>query len=109
MIRNAVIHIANEQPIVVDLFERPSPADLTLICTNVRTLDGRRPVFIDDGASVFVFPLSHIRFVEIPNAAETSLVPLSGGAAAAGAGESEPELDIEPEIDEDFLRRVREI
>ena len=35
-------------------------------CTNMRTLDGKRPVFIDDINAVFFFPYLHVRFVEIP-------------------------------------------
>jgi len=84
-----------DQPIVADLVEEPKPGDLNLICTNVRTLDGKRPVFIDHSDSTFVFPYAGIRFVEIP----------SGEGRVGAAEAAEPE---ELEIDEDFLRRVRE-
>ena len=113
VIRNAVLHIANEQPLLCDLFEMPDPADVALRCTNLRMLDGKRPIFIDDIRSVFVFPYLHIRFVEVPAAAaaEAGLpvdvpVPVAVGASQA------PELvedDGELEIDEDFLRRIREV
>ena len=66
MIQNAVLHIANEQPLVVDLYEMPNAADVSLVCTNVRMLGGKKPVFIDHATSVFVFPYDTIRFVEIP-------------------------------------------
>ena len=45
MIRDAVIHLLSEQPVIADLFEMPSPGDVTLLCTNLRTKDGKRPVF----------------------------------------------------------------
>lgn len=108
MIRNAVLHLMNEQPMIADLFEQPSASDQGLRCTNLRTLDGRRPVFIDDIASVFFFPYLHIRFVEIPPA---SLARPGKAAtpeptmALATTGQPEPDL----EIDEDFLRRIREV
>ena len=92
----AVVHILNDQPVVVDVVETPKPADIALICTNMRTLDGKKPVFIDHVDSTFVVPYAQIRFVEIP----------SGAAPAAdveAAGEAE-----ELEIDEDFLRRIRD-
>ncbi len=92
----AVIHLLNDQPVVADLVEDPKPGDITIICTNVRTLEGRRPVFIDQSDSTFVFPYGGIRFVEIPSGKE----PAREVEAAA-----EPE---ELEIDEDFLRRVRD-
>ena len=66
MIRNAVLHLNNEQPVVVDLFDLPQSVDLGVRCTNMRTLDGKRPVFIDDIKAVFFFPYEHVRFVEIP-------------------------------------------
>ena len=66
MIRNAVIHIINEQPLLADLYGLPSPADVGMLCTNLRMMDGRRPVFIDEIKSTFFFPYLHIRFVEIP-------------------------------------------
>ena len=112
MIRNAVLHIANEQPLLCDLFEMPNPADVALRCTNLRMLDGKRPIFIDDIRSVFVFPYLHIRFVEIPPAAaaDTGLpiempVAVTAHEAVPVPADDEGEL----EIDEDFLRRIREV
>jgi len=99
---------------LADLFEDPSAGDVGLRCTNLRTLNGKRPVFVDSSASVFFFPYLHIRFVEIPPAAlaggESSLAGDLTGAAPDGAPrppEPEPEPDLE--IDEDFLRRIREV
>jgi hypothetical protein len=138
VIRNVVVHISNEQPLLADMYALPSATDAGLVCTNVRMLDGKRPIFIDRTESVFFFPYRAIRFLEIPpeqmarHLAEGGVQP---GAAAAGADAStgamagmpggagrlpvpvpdgEPELapdepDADLEIDEDFLRRVRDI
>ena len=65
MLRDVVIHLHNEQPILADLVEDPTPGDICLICTNLRTTSGTAPVFVERGDSTFVFPLAHIRFVEI--------------------------------------------
>jgi hypothetical protein len=118
VIRNAVLHIMNEQPMLADLFEAPSPGDVGLRCTNLRTMNLKRPVFVDDSASIFFFPYLHIRFVEIPAGAITgtdpgSAIELADGDPASGSGveervpPEEPEPDLE--IDEDFLRRIREV
>ena len=113
VIRDAVLHLNNEQPMIADLFELPSPADVGLRCTNLRTLNGKRPVFVDSMSSVFFFPYLHIRFVEIPPAAvagELDLpmpVPVGVPATDVAAAADEPEEDLE--IDEDFLRRIREV
>ena len=122
MIRNAVLHINNEQPLLADLFEAPNPGDVGLRCTNLRSLNGKRPVFVDDMASIFFFPYLHIRFVEIPPGAISGSDPalaLATDAAAdrperageANAGEPDVEAASagDLEIDEDFLRRVREV
>ncbi len=138
MIRNVVVHLANEQPLLADLFDMPGPGDLALICTNLRTMNGTRPVFADDSSSFFVFALSFIRFVEIPPAsqleagldvetleARTFAGPPDRGRAAApprpsgppavrpgDAGRppaTKPAAEPELEIDEDFLKRVRDI
>ena len=114
MIRDAVLHVNNEQPMLADLFELPNAGDVGLRCTNLRTMNGKRPVFVDDSASVFFFPYLHIRFVEIPPAAvagELDLpVPVAAGARQAGAAPTPAaEVEEELEIDEDFLRRIREV
>jgi len=102
MIHDAVIHLQGEQPLLADLPALPAAADTFLICSNLRTLDGKRPVFVDAITSTFLIPLLHVRFIEIA-AADT-------GAAAGPAlpqGALEPE-DSGAELDEDFLRRIRE-
>ena len=111
MINNACIHINGEQPVIADLFEMPASNDLGLRCTNIRTLDGKRPVFVDDQFSIFFFSYEHIRFVEIPPAslAENGDKPVPIGSRARGVAPAAlpPEEDLE--IDEDFLRRIREV
>ena len=103
MIR-AILHLLNDQPLNVDLVDDPKPGDVAVICTNVRTIDGKRPVFIDYSDSTFVFPMASVRFVEIPTGADDADRARAAAAAAAESGDESEEL----EIDEDFLRRVRE-
>jgi hypothetical protein len=152
VIRNVCIHVTNEQPLLCDLFALPSSTDAGLVCTNVRSMDGKRPVFIDQTGSTFLFPYHVVRFLEIPEASMAEYVAAGGrlGPATSRAGEptgdpladryaraanghadgddtgdgvgpgslvpiavgppagaADDDLDIE--IDEDFLKRVREI
>ena len=104
-IRTAVLHMAGDQPLVADLFAPPEPGDNGLICTNLRTLDGKRPIFADDSRSTFFFPYAQIRFVEMLPARNAPPL-LEAPGAGASAAPAEPEADLE--IDEDFLRRVRD-
>jgi hypothetical protein len=114
VIPNAVLHLNNEQPLLADLFDLPNSHDVGLRCTNLRTMNGKRPVFVDDPASVFFFPYLHIRFVEIPPAslADSDLpmpVPVAVGAPPEAIDGADDEPEGELEIDEDFLRRIREV
>ncbi len=107
MIRDAVLHLFNEQPLVADLYRLPDVGDLGLLCTNLRQLNGTRPVFVDDLRSTFFFPYAQIRFVEIPPAsiAAAGVVPgvpspavrPAGVAAAPSADAGPPGLPAIPE------------
>ncbi len=130
MIRDVVIHINNEQPLLADLFGSPTSVDVGLVCTNVRTVDGKRPIFIDRTESIFFFPYLSVRFVEISQAAIARHIAEGGDAVAStGAAASStsgfggsalvamldqerapgPGPDDDIEIDEGFLRRIRDI
>ena len=133
MIRDAVLHILNEQPLLADLLSPPGPSDTILACTNLRALSGKRPVWIDDSASMFYFPMGLIRFVEIhPGSEGLAGLPPAREAretrprrdasvtreaeeanarpdTAADQPHPAPEAEPDLEIDEDFLRRVRDV
>ena len=106
MIRDVVLHMLNEQPFMADLFEMPTAADVGLVCTNLRTLDGRRPVFVDQIDSVFLFPYLNLRFLEIKPGSDGALGPRAG--VEANPVPEPAAADEGQEIDEDFLRRIRE-
>ena len=133
MIRSVVVHISNEQPLLADLFDLPASTDAGLLCTNLRAMDGKRPVFVDTIESTFFFPYHVIRFLEVPtgalerHAAEggrthpMAAAPMADGSGdgfattlpaviEADAGDSADLADDgDEEIDEDFLRRIRDI
>ncbi len=102
MIRGAVLHLLGEQPLLADLQSLPGPGDTCVVCTNVRLTSGKRPPWVDRKESWFMFPMTQLRFVEIP--------PEAMGRAAEGALiEREPgDIEQELELDEDLLRRIRD-
>jgi hypothetical protein len=124
MLRNVVVHLHNEQPLLADLPNEPTPSDTCLICTNLRTTDGRAPVFVDRGDSTFVFPLAHIRFLEVraesyadggwdesaaSTEARSSAPGLPGGNRHDGAEATDNNGRSGGDVDEDeILRRVRD-
>jgi hypothetical protein len=134
MIRNVILHLHGEQPMKADIESLPTAADAGLLCTNLRTLEGRKPLSTEFLDSVFLLPYNIIRFIEIPRAAihaagldedlpsgpvalpaEAEAVPegahvivTPAPAAHAGtpaAAEDAPER-LEP--DAELLRRIRE-
>ncbi len=103
---------------------------MAVLCTNLRELNGKRPVFADHIDSVFLFPLIHLRFIEMAagtigetgevrhdstpsprgerdGADERPRLPAGAAVAATASPTPEPEPDLD--IDEDFLRRVRDV
>jgi hypothetical protein len=104
MIRGVVVHMTGEQPFLADLEALPTAADACLVCTNVRLSGGNKPTYIDHTESRFLIPLIHVRFVEIPPQATgaAGIAQLPAGKAAEAPGDEELELD------EEFLRRIKE-
>jgi hypothetical protein len=84
MLRNVVVHLHNEQPLLADLPIEPTPGDVCLVCTNLRTTNGKVPIFVDRGDSTFVFPMAHIRFIEV-HAESYELARLEASDTDAGA------------------------
>lgn len=109
VISGVIIHLENELPIKADLDEMPGPRDQLIRCTNVRTVDGKRPQFVHEQGSTFIFPISIIRLIEAPATSMSTALALQDGddpdAEAAGA----LALDAFDDAEEDFLARIREI
>ena len=136
MIRDVVLHMQGDQPMVADIESLPTADDNTLVCTNLRTIEKRKPLSVDHTDSVFIIPLMFIRFIEIPRAAilaagiggvgkrapalpSGALVPMQagesdllGGAYVDGPDEVDEREEDDPyavlEPDEELLRRIRE-
>jgi hypothetical protein len=120
VIRDAVIHMNNEQPLVCDLREMPDSTDAGLLCTNLRLVDGRKPTFIDATDSWFLIPYHIIRFVELPlasvEAGERLALPpgpileASDDDEDGDEGEDPDEGDGElDDASEELLQRIREV
>jgi len=110
VIRDAVIHMNNEQPLVCDLREMPSAGDAILVCTNLRLLDGKKPIFIDRIDSWFALPMHIIRFVEVPllSVEASSILALPSGPLPDPGAPSAEEVE-ENEAAEELLQRIRDV
>ncbi|MEP7378497.1 MAG: hypothetical protein ABI725_02945 [Chloroflexota bacterium] len=110
MIKGVVVHLANELPILVDLYEAPEPHAQSVRCTNVRTVDGKRPTFVHDPTATFVFPWHQIRLIEMPPA-PTAAETADKRVVVIDQPELPPPLPepLGEEPDEDLLARIRSV
>ena len=112
MISGVIIHLANDMPILCDMDELPSGGDRMVKVHNVRTLDGKRPAFVHDKKSTFVFPLHMIRLMEVPILSESAEVAVQDEPDYRNhvpEPEHEPIDEIDEEAEEDLLARIRSI
>jgi hypothetical protein len=119
VIRDAVIHLSGKLPLLADLHAVPGPTDLTVLCTNLRTRDGKRPTFVEDTQAWFVIPMREVTIIELPiggvdprSGEEIEAAPLTGreltvSTAADEASDDEDDSSLEP--DEDLLARIRQL
>jgi len=117
VIHGAVLHFTSEQPLVCDLRALPTAADNCITITNLRYVDGRKPTFIDHADSWFLYPLSGLRFIEIPASAMagSDLPALPPGEPVEGSAlgiEADDLDDVEDPEEarhaEELLRRMRD-
>jgi hypothetical protein len=133
MIRNVILHLHGEMPMKTDIESLPTAADAGLLCTNLRTLEGRKPISTEYLDSVFLLPYNIIRFIEVPRESihkagldadmpetpvelpaeaetvpegTTIITPPPGSTASKTASEDEALEHVEP--DEELLRRIRD-
>ncbi len=102
MVHDAILHLLNEQPLLVDLESLPGTGDTAVVCTNLRMTSGKRPVWVAHGENWFVFQLTQVRFLEVPGTGGGGRPTRDALAVAVVA--DEPDL----ELDEELLRRIRE-
>ena len=62
---SVLVHVLNEEPILAEIEEIPSPADQVLIVTSARRRDGREVSYLLPEASTVVFPWARIHCLEV--------------------------------------------
>lgn len=60
-----IIHIMNEDPVMGEVDELPSPNDTLLVVKSPRRKDGKDLSYIDGNAMTVIWPMTRINFVEI--------------------------------------------
>jgi hypothetical protein len=59
------IHIANQEPIKLDVEEMPQMSDIAILGSNPRDRQERELSWVDDGVSTIIIPWSRINFIQV--------------------------------------------
>ena len=60
-----IIHIQNEDPVLGEVDELPSPSDLMLVVKNPRRRDGKDISYLDANVMTVIWPISRVNFIEV--------------------------------------------
>jgi len=60
-----IIHMLNEDPVMGEIDELPTPSDTLLIVKNPRRKDGKDLTYLDPSVSTVLWPVSRVNFIEI--------------------------------------------
>lgn len=70
-----LIHISNEDPVLGEIDNLPSPSDITITVKNPRRKDGKDLPYLDANVSTVIWPFSRINFVELmPSSEEEEII-----------------------------------
>ncbi len=62
---SVIIHIQNEDPILGELDDIPSPSDQMIVVKNPRRRDGKDIPYLDGNVMTVLWPVNRINFIEI--------------------------------------------
>ncbi|MBL8163254.1 MAG: hypothetical protein JNJ61_14805 [Anaerolineae bacterium] len=73
-----LLHIANAEPVKLDVEDLPHPSDLMILGRNPRDRKDREVEWLDEGVTTVMIPWSRINLIQImpdPNAQSDVLMP----------------------------------
>ncbi len=65
-----LLHITNEQPIMVEVENLPSPTDTCIVGRNPRKRDGKEVHYIMSEVTTVIFPWHRVSFIEVMPSAD---------------------------------------
>ncbi|KPL74352.1 hypothetical protein ADN00_13715 [Ornatilinea apprima] len=60
-----IIHIHNEDPVLCEVEDLPTPTDQIITVRNPRKRDGKDLTYIDARVTTVIWPISRINFIEV--------------------------------------------
>ncbi len=75
MSQSVIVHIANEDPIVGEVDELPTPTDTSIKVHNPRRRDGKDLHYLQSDVVTVIWPMIAISFIEVlPTEAEEQVI-----------------------------------
>jgi hypothetical protein len=63
-----LVHLANSEPVKIDVDEMPAPTDQVIVGKNPRERNDREVTWLDEGVTTVIFPWWRINFIQVlPN------------------------------------------
>ena len=62
---SVVLHIQNEEAVIGEVEEIPSPTDLMITVTNPRRLDGKDLHYLTENVVTVIWPIHRLNFIEV--------------------------------------------
>jgi hypothetical protein len=70
-----LLHVTNEEPILAEVEELPSPGDQSIVCMNPRRRDGKDLHYVLPEVQTIIVPWWRINFIEVmPTGEEEEIV-----------------------------------
>ncbi len=62
---SVVLHIQNEEAVIGEVDEIPSPTDLLITVTNPRRMDGKDLHYLTENVVTVIWPIHRLNFIEV--------------------------------------------
>lgn len=70
-----LMHLSNEDPVLGEVDEYPSPGDTLILIKNPRRKDGKDVFFLDANVTAVYWPIHRVSFIEImPTGEEEEII-----------------------------------
>jgi hypothetical protein len=70
-----ILHVQNEDPIIGEVTEAPTPSDNLITISNPRRIDGKDVHYVTENVVTIIFPIHRINFIEImPSKEEEAII-----------------------------------
>jgi len=70
-----ILHVQNEDPIIGEVTEAPTPTDNLITISNPRRVDGKDVHYVTENVVTIIFPIHRINFIEImPSKEEEAII-----------------------------------